>query len=206
MDLFGIKKRKAQKLQEEENRKKQAELEAKMRIKRKLSGMKQQSMKLDAYKASYIDKARKAKLDNNAHDYNLAKQALKACLTQKRLIDTMVTQFEITMEMNEMNKVIGGFVTGMQEIADDLKGITNAVDISKALATYDLAMAQNQSQYEALESFLEQAEASLTEFNGASNIQDDEIDRLIENQAMDSESEIGKNIEDKIAALKNKMN
>ena len=86
MDLFGIKKRKAAKLQAEEDARREKEIQAKIRIRKTLNSMKSQSVKLETFKKDYIDKARKAALINNKQNYNLAKQGLKLCLSKQRFL------------------------------------------------------------------------------------------------------------------------
>ena len=136
MDLFGFKKRKQEKIEkrrkEEEEKLKEKEISTKIRIRKTLNDMKLQSSKLDGFKKDYIEKARQAALINNKQTYNLAKQGLKLCLSKQRFLDSMVANFEIALQMNEMNKVINGFVSGMNLIADEMKGVTSTIDIAKA--------------------------------------------------------------------------
>lgn len=205
-DLFGIKRRKAAKLQAAEDAKKEKEMQAKIRIRRTLNNMKGQSAKLEGFKKDYIEKARKAALINNKQNYSFAKQGLKLCLSKQRFLDSMVSNFEIALQMNEMNKVINQFVAGMNEIAEDLKGVTSTLDIAKAQAAYDKALANNEGQYEALEAFLTEAESSIESFNGNNaEVSDDELDKLINNQAVDSETEMDDEIDSKISAIRQKM-
>lgn len=205
-DLFGIKRRKAAKLQAAEDAKKEKEMQAKIRIRRTLNNMKGQSAKLEGFKKDYIEKARKAALINNKQNYSFAKQGLKLCLSKQRFLDSMVSNFEIALQMNEMNKVINQFVAGMNEIAEDLKGVTSTLDIAKAQAAYDKALANNEGQYEALEAFLTEAESSIESFNGNNaDVSDDELDKLINNQAVDSETEMDDEIDSKISAIRQKM-
>lgn len=210
-DLFGIKKKKAAKraakLQAEEEIRKQKEIQTKTRIRKTLNGMKSQSAKLDSFKKDYIEKARKAALINNKQNYNLAKQALRLCLSKQRFLDSMVSNFEIALQMSEMNKIINEFISGMNIIAEDLKGVTSSIDIVKAQAAYEKALANNEGQYEALDAFLNEAESSIESFNGNEiEISDDELDKLINNQAVDSETEIDDEIDEKINSIRMKMN
>ena len=206
MDLFGIKKRKAAKLQAEEDARREKEIQAKIRIRKTLNSMKSQSVKLETFKKDYIDKARKAALINNKPNYNLAKQGLKLCLSKQRFLDSMIGNFEIALQMNEMNKVINQFVTGMNTISDDMKGITSSIDISKAQEAYEKALANNEGQYEALDAFLQEAEASIESFAGnESDVSEDEIDKLINTQAVDSETDIDDEIDQKINAIRQQM-
>ena len=95
----------------------------------------------------------------------------------------------------------------MNIIAEDLKGITSSIDIAKAQAAYEKALANNEGQYEALDAFLTEAESSIESFNGNDiEISDDELDKLINNQAVDSESAIDDEIDEKINSIRMKMN
>ena len=211
MDLFGIKKRKKEKELLEakaiEEAKKEKEIQIKVSIKRTLNKMKSQSSKLDEFKSEYIEKARKAILINNKQTYNLAKQGLRLCLSKQRFLDSMIGNFEIAFQMNEMNKVINEFINGMNLISQEMKGITSTIDITKAQAAYEKALANNEGQYEALDAFLKEAEGSIESFNGNTNdVSDDELDNLINNQAVDSEAELDDEIDQKINNLRQKMN
>lgn len=195
------------KRQEIECKKKEKEIQAKIRIKRTLSNMKNLSSKMDAFKKEYIEKARNAVLVGNTQNYNLAKQGLKMCLSKQRFLDGMITNFEMAYQMNEMNKVINTFVTGMSNISEELKGITSALDISKAQAAYENALARNEGQYEALDAFLKEAEESIQTFNGdADGVSDEEIDKLINCQATDKESDLDKEIDQKIESIRARVN
>ncbi len=206
MDLFGIKKRKELRLQAEEEARREKEMQTKIKIRKTLNNMKGQSTKLESFKKDYIDKARKAALINNKQTYNLAKQGLRLCLSKQRFLDSMIGNFEIALQMNEMNKVINGFVQGMNTIADEMKGITTSIDISKAQAAYERALENNEGQYEALDAFLREAESSLESFNGSEgDVSEDELDKLINNQAVDSETELDDEIDSKINAIRKQM-
>ena len=210
-DLFGLKKKKAEKealkAQEAEDAKKEKEIQTKASIRRTLNNMKSQSAKLDTFKKDYIEKARKAVLINNKQNYNLAKQALRLCLSKQRFLDSMISNLEIALQVNEMNKIINEFVGGMNLISEEMKGITSSIDITKAQAAYEKALANNEGQYEALDAFLREAEGSIESFNGNdSDVSDDELNKLINNQAVDSESELDDELDQKINALRQKMN
>lgn len=211
MDLFGIKKRKDEKKaaikQRAAEQKAEKEIETKIRIRKTLNNMKAQSKKLDTFKDDYIVKARGAAQINNVQTYNLAKQGLKLCLSKQKFLDSMIANFEIALQMNEMNKVINEFVSGMNVIAEDIKGVTSSIDIVKAQAAYDKALANNEGQYEALDAFLKEAESSIESFNGnVADVSDDEIDTLINNLAVDNETSVDKEIDQKIADVRLKMN
>ncbi len=208
--MFSFKKRRLEKerikqeklLQEQ----KEKEIQAKINIKRTLSSMKSQSQKLDNFKKDYIDKAKKATLVGDLQTYKLAKSGLKICLSKQKVIDAMIANFEISMQLNDMNKIIGDFVGGMNTISEQMKDITSSIDMVKAQTAYEKAIANNEGQYQALDAFLETASESITSFDGIdSSISDDEIDKLINNDAVDSESNIDQEIDKKINDIQSKL-
>lgn len=189
-----------------EAERKEKEIQAKINIKRTLSGMKSQSQKLEKFKQEYIEKARKATLVGDAQTSKLAKSGLKICLSKQKVIDAMIANFEISMQLNDMNKIIGDFVGGMNTISEQMKNITSSIDMVKAQTAYEKAIANNEGQYQALDAFLETASESITAFDGIdSNISDDEIDKLITNGAVDSEDDIDQEIDKKINDIQSKL-
>ncbi len=210
MDLFGTKKKKQEALEAQrkaaEEAKRDAEIQRKISIRNTLNRMKTQSAKLEPFKKDYIEKAKHGLLINSKSTYNLAKQSLKICLSRQKYLDAMIANMEIALEMTEMNKIIGEFVNSMNLLSEDMGDITSSIDISKAQTAYEKALANNESQYEAIDAFLKEAEGSIESFNGnASDISDEEIDKLINNQATDSESESMDEIDKKIEQLQKKM-
>ena len=211
MDLFNLKKKKQAKLDalraREEERKREEELQAKIKVRQTLSRMKIQSTKMETMKNNWIEQARKASLINNEKTYKLAKQSLRMCLSKQRFLESMICNFEIALQMNEMNKVVNEFISGMNTISNQMKEITSSIDITKAQAAYDKALANNEGQYEALQAFLDEAENSIESFAGNENdVAEDEIDRLINTRAVDSESEMDDEIEKKLGEIRSKMN
>jgi hypothetical protein len=208
--MFGSKKRKQEKerlrLEKEQAEKMEKEIQAKINIKRTLSGMKTQSMKLERFKKDYIEKARKATLVGDAQTCKLAKSGLKICLSKQKVVDTMIANFEISMQLNDMNKIISDFVGGMNTISEQMKDITSSFDMVKAQTAYEKAIANNEGQYQALDAFLETASESIQAFDGIdSNISDDEIDTLINNGAVDSEDDIDQEIDKKISDIQARL-
>lgn len=173
--------------------------------------MKAQSSKLDSFKEDYIVKARSALATDNKQAYKLAKQALKVCISKQKFLDNMVANFEIAIEMNEMNKVINEFVNGMNLIADEMKGINSNVDFVKAQEAYEKAVVNNESQFEAMSAFLEEAQAGIDSFaNEGSDVSDEEIDKLINSVGSDDnniekESNDDDEIDQRIKSIRQKM-
>ncbi len=208
--MMSLKQRKIEKqrIKQEklEAEKKEREIQAKINIKRTLSSMKSQSQKLERFKQEYIDKARKSTLVGDSQTCKLAKSGLKICLSKQKVIDAMIAHFEISMQLNDMNRIVGDFVGGMNTISEQMREITSSIDMVKAQTAYEKAMANNEGQYQALDAFLETASESITSFDGIdSNISDDEIDALITNGAVDSEDDMDQEIDKKINDIQTKL-
>lgn len=183
------------------------EMQARIKVKRTLSSMKKQSEKLEAFKNEYIEKARQATLVGNKQTAHLAKAGLKLCLTKQKFLDSMIANFELSIQVGDMNKVIGEFVEGMNIISEQMKDVTSTFDMTKAQVAYEKALADNAGQYEALNAFLETAAESVDSIDSfADGISDEEIDKLITHQVLDTECSIDKEIEAKIQDVREKLN
>lgn len=189
-----------------EQEKVEKELQAKINIKKTLSNMKSQSNKLEGFKQEYINKARKAKLVGDEQAYKLAKSGIKICLSKQKAIDSMVANFEISMQLNDMNKVISNFIEGINILSEQMKNVTTNIDIVKAQRAYEQAMENNEGQYQSLDLFLETSSETISSIDGTdSNISDDEIEQLISVSATELEGNMEKEIDDKINEIHAKL-
>lgn len=194
-----IKERKEQQLQ-------QKNFELRMKIKQTLNKMKTQSNSLDNFKTSYIEKAKKASLQGDQTTYNLAKSGLKICLSKQRFLNQMITNFELSLEIADMNKVVTEFVAGVNNLGEQMQSVLGFADMASAKVAYDKALANNASQYEALEAFLNETNNSFESINDSiATVSDEEIDKLISNQAADQISGIDDEIDTKISQLREKI-
>ena len=193
MNLFLSKKEKEQRRIEEQ---KQKEVQTRIRIKQTLNKMKNQSSKLDEFKQSYIENAKKAALTGNTETYKMAKTGLKICLTKQKYLDQMIANFELSLQVADMNKVVTEFFSGINMLSEQMQEVTSGLDMSKAQLAYEKALANNESQYDALSAFLSTAGESIESINGSeSSVSDEEIDKLISIQAADSVDAMDRDIE-----------
>ena len=185
---------------------KQKEAQTRMHIKQTLNKMKNQSNKLDDFKRSYIEQAKKSALNGNKETYSLAKTGLKICLTKQKCLDQMIANFELSLQVADMNKIVTEFFSGINELSEQMSIVTGGVDMAKAQSAYEKALANNESQYEALDAFLSTAGESIEALNGSdTSVSDEEIDKLISVQAADGVEDMDKDIERKISHLREKI-
>ena len=194
-----ISKRKQEKLN-------QKKFETRMKIKQTLNRMKGQSNKLETFKKSYIEKAKQASLTGDPTSYNLAKTGLKICLSKQKYLNQMIVNFELSLEIADMNKLVTEFFSGINSISEQIETVTGGLDMSKAQAAYEKALSNNASQYEALESFLNETNNSFESMNDMTTaVNDEEIDKLISNQAADQMENIDRDIDEKITRLRERI-
>lgn len=194
-----ISKRKQEKLN-------QKKFETRMKIKQTLNRMKGQSNKLEVFKKSYIEKAKQASLTGDPTSYNLAKTGLKICLSKQKFLNQMIVNFELSLEIADMNKLVTEFFSGINSISEQIETVTGGLDMSKAQAAYEKALSNNASQYEALESFLNETNNSFESMNDMTTaVNDEEIDKLISNQAADQMENIDRDIDEKITKLRERI-
>jgi hypothetical protein len=201
----GISHKEAKKIRQLQA-KRYKEMKAKASVNRTLYDLKNQSKKLSDFKLLYIEKAREALKVNNQESYQLAKSGIKLSLTKQKFLDSMISNFEIAMQLNDMNEVIKSFVNGINIISTQLKRITSSVDLIKAQEAFESAVYNNTNQYEALNNFVSVASEGLKNVDFSTQpISDEEIDQLITNQTINSESQLDKEIQSKINQIKDKM-
>lgn len=184
----------------------QKEVTTRLHIKQILNKMKNQSNKFESFKQTYIENAKKAALTGNKDGYKLAKTGLKICLTKQKCLDQMIANFELSLQVADMNKLVTEFFSGLTALSDQMQSVTCGVDMSKAQVAYEKALANNESQYDALDAFLTTTSESIEALNGSdSSVSDEEIDRLIDVQAADQVDSIDHEIENKISSLRERI-
>ena len=186
--------------------KKQKEIQTRLHIKQALNKMKNQSNKFESFKQAYIENAKKAALTGNQETYNLAKTGLKICLSKQKCLDQMIANFELSLQVADMNKLVTDFFSGINLLSEQMQDVTCGLDMSKAQAAYEKALANNESQYDALDAFLTTTGESIEALNGSdTSVSDEEIDKLINIQAADQVDAIDHEIENKISQLRERI-
>lgn len=205
LEAERLAKEEALKLEEEQKRSK--EFNTKVTINKYLNNMRSQNNKLDQIKNGYIEQARKASLINNEKTLALAKQGLKSCISKQRYLETMISTFEISLQTNEMNKIVCDFIEGMNLISENITSISSTFDIAKAQSKYKEALNNNMSQNIALDEFINEASNSLEFYDGTSNdVSDEEIDEIINAKVSSSESSFDDDIDIKLNEIRAKLN
>lgn len=214
MDIFGIKRRKEEKekanqlmLAEQEKKvaeqRRQKEAEAKMQIRKTLRAMQLSLANYENMKNKMIEQAKKAVLMSSKQAYENARTRLKVCIHKQRALESMYNNFEMMLQEKEMDGLICDFVAGVNTIVDQMSSLGASVDIAKAQLGYQKIMASTQDQFENMYEFMKDAEQNLEESTkSCDDVSDAEIDKLINMQAVNQDSEIDDEIEKQLQNLR----
>lgn len=182
------------------------ELDRKLKIKRTLSKMNKFLSQIEIKKKKLIEQASIAKLKGIDSQYNLAVQGLKIALAQQKRVETMLLNFEITSQLKDISEMTKGFFESMCIFSKELSTTTKQKDFLKVQQQFEKAMVKSSMQTERLEAFLESTESLFENLSvDSSSINDQEIEKLIENQATNIDNDLDLQIEETMKDLESKQ-
>lgn len=208
--MFWLRKNKEMKekerqliMQREAQLKREKEMKAKFEVKKKLNLMKSQTIKLERTKLECIEKAKRAMQIGDQETCKIAKAALKRCLTWQKKLDSFIAVYEVMLQTGEMQKVFSGVSSCIETVAKEMKNIMPEVDITKAQMAYEDSLKLGEEQFQAIDEFLGTATDNLKAIDlGSDAVLDEEIDKLINNEVIESEANMDKEIDKKLDELK----
>lgn len=158
------------------------EFEKKITLKKTINEMNKQLNMLAQSKNTYIEKAKEAKIHGLTNELNLAISALKSAMTQEKKIREMKINFEIMMSLKDMLKTTSEFLGGMKTLSKDMVKLTDDRQFNKVAKQFGLAMMATEKQKERVELFLDDSKDSFSSLNETSDISNDEIMSLIDEE------------------------
>ena len=159
--------------------KEEKEFEKKLTLKKTIAQMTKQLKKLEEQKQIYIDKAKEAKMHGLDNELSLAISALKSALAQEKKIREMKINFEIMVSLKDMLQTTSEFLNGMSSLSKDMVKLTDDKQFAQVSKQFSLAMASTEKQQERMEIFLDDSKDSFSNVSEASNISNEEIMSLI---------------------------
>lgn len=184
----------------------QKEIDRKIKIKRTLSKMNKFLSQIEEKKKKLIEQASLAKLKGIDSQYNLAVQGLKIALAQQKRVETMLLNFEITSQLKDISEMTKGFFESMVIFSKELQSTSKQKDFIKAQQQFEKAMVKSAMQTERLEAFLESTESLFENLSiDSTTVNDQEIEKLIENQATNIDQDLDLQIEETMKDLESKQ-
>lgn len=182
--------------------KEEKQIEERIMIKRTANRMRKYVTDLEPKKKEFIEKAKEARLKGAKAQEQLAKNALKQVLSQQRMAEQMLLNFEITAQLKDLTELSGEFMQGMTSVSKEMSKMADKINFGAATKEFSKAMAKSQIQSEKMSSFLEQlGETFDVAVADSDSVPDAEVDALIDGFAGEAESAMDREIEDKLAKV-----
>ncbi|MCL2797461.1 MAG: NERD domain-containing protein [Firmicutes bacterium] len=129
-------------------------------------------------KATYIEKAKKAKAGGSLPNYQIARSGLKTTMMQVTRAEQMLTNLELAMQHADFAKLSRGFVIGMNSACKELIKAARSMNFEKAEKIFNKAMERNETAGIKTEVYLANTGAGFAQATLSDAI-DSEIDKTI---------------------------
>lgn len=171
-------------------------------IKRTIGNMNKYVAALEPKKEALLEKARTARVKGDSAQYNLAKSGLKSIMEQQKKVESMILNFEITVQLKDLTSLTGEFLKGMTTMSKEMAKVAESTDFAKAAKEFEHAMLRVEENTEKMDAFLETTDSSFESFSSVpGGVTDKELDALIDSQIADGENNANLEIEAKLKAL-----
>ena len=181
------------------------EAERRMLVKQSMKELEKRIRKLKEQEAVYIRAAKAAQQENLPKQIQLAKDALKMTVSERKRTMEMLLNAQIISQMRDMSAMTGEFLKAVHNISKSIAGSTSQ-DVNKISSELKMAMGKVQDQTENLADMLENAQDDLSDYSEetSATVSDEEIDQLI--YGAGGASAGGVSIDDELLALQKELN
>ena len=186
--------------------KQEKEQERKMLVKQSMKELEKRIRKLKEQEAVYIKAAIVAQEENLPQQIQLAKDALKMTISERKRTMQMLLNAQIISQMRDMSAMTGEFLKAVHNISKSIAGTSNQ-DVSKISSDLRKAMGMVEAQTENLADMLENSQDDVSDYSeGMTSISDEEVDQLIYGNGSSSSASEGISIDQELLALQNELN
>jgi methionine synthase II (cobalamin-independent) len=182
------------------------EAERRMLVKQSMKELEKRIRKLKEQEAVYIRAAKAAQQENLPKQIQLAKDALKMTVSERKRTMEMLLNAQIISQMRDMSAMTGEFLKAVHNISKSIAGSTSQ-DVNKISSELKIAMGKVENQTENLADMLENAQDDLSDYSEetSASVSDEEIDQLIYG-AGGASAGGALSIDDELAALQRELN
>ena len=161
---------------------------------------------LEPKRQLFIEKAKQARKQGATAQENAAKAALKQVVSQQKLANRMLLNFEIMTTLSDVNAMTGEFLGSLAQMGERMEKFTAKMDFVKAQKELDESAIRAQVQTEKMNEFLEKMNIAMDSgYEAAGGVGDEEIEDMIGHENSESDEKINSDIEQKLAALDGKV-
>lgn len=185
--------------------KQEKEQERKMLVKQSMKELEKRIRKLKEQEAVYIKAAIVAQEENLPQQIQLAKDALKMTISERKRTMQMLLNAQIISQMRDMSAMTGEFLKAVHNISKSIAGTSNQ-DVSKISSDLRKAMGMVEAQTENLADMLDESQDSFTDYSeGMSSISDAEIDQMIYGTSGAQTNNMDLSIDQELLALQKEL-
>ena len=182
--------------------KRQKEMDRKMLIRRTMKSIQKYITQLQVQKNKAIESAKQAKIQGSQQQYSLAVSALRTAMGQEKKAQEMLLNFEITLQMRDLTSMTSSFLKGMSVMSVEMKKITGDMNFTKVQKQFEDAMLGVEETTENIDMMLDNTDSSFSSIaTSSSNVSDEEIEKLINFQASESQIQMDTDIDSKLSEL-----
>lgn len=184
------------------------DLERQIRVKQNIAKIKRDISDCDKRAKEFIQFARRAKQVGDAQSLASAKSGLKQTMIAKRLRERQLLHLQIAMTIRDQADADVSFAKAMKEVSAAITELCKSVNMTQIQLEYERAMGQSEMLKDRMEQFISDASATVQEREtGAEEIvRDEEIDKLIEEEAVRAEStELDRQIQESLREIEGKL-
>ncbi len=186
--------------------KQEKEQERKMLVKQSMKELEKRIRKLKEQEAIYIKTAIVAQEENLPQQIQLAKEALKMTVSERKRTMQMLLNAQIISQMRDMSAMTGEFLKAVHNISKSIAG-TATQDVNKVSSELRKAMGMVENQTENLADMLENSQDSFSDYSdGMSSVSDAEIDQMIYGTSGSAVNNMDMSIDQELLALQKELN
>lgn len=184
--------------------KQQKEMEQRMLIRRTMQKIQKYINSLESQKTKYIEWAKIAKQKGIETQYSLAVSGLKTAVAQQKKAEEILLNFELTSQMRDLNVMTSEFLNGMSSLSKEMASISKNMDFVKVQQQFEVAMMGVEETTFNLDNMLDTSESSFANLAcDTSKIDNDEIEKLINNETITQEAALDVEIDKKLEQIQN---
>jgi len=184
-------------------------IERELAIRKGINSIRRNIRDLERNEKEYLKKARRALQMGAPDQVTFLKSALKRTAVQRRAMERQLLNIETALQIKNQAEAHAEFATAMNALSKSIGEMFGSTDFARTQKDFEKAMMQAQSMEERADLFLEMSSASLFGYEGSGEelVSDEEIDRMIEDEAVaeESRSELDEAIDQGLADVRKEL-
>jgi hypothetical protein len=169
--------------------KEEKRIEREIEIRKGLNHIRRQIKVLGKNEKGYLEKARRAMQLGSTDQVTFLKQTLRKTISQRRMMERQLLNIETAVQIKDQVEADAGFAKAMNAVSKSIAAQFSSIDLTKTMRHFEEAMEKARTMEERISLMLEMSQDSMlgetTDMGDL--VSDEEIDRLVEEEAVHEE-------------------